>query len=124
MCTCISEETSTSQTISDSETPEYKTMLSCTPDLRLAVRNNLTDICGQLLAKDLISPEHDSELRNEMITEDKRAARLVELLQWKVKQNSDNYHTLVDVLTKEKTSYREVLAKLKQRYDSLSNNES
>lgn len=96
-------------------------MLLCTTKLRLAVRNNLTDLSGQLLANDLISPEHDSELRNEMVTTDKRAARLVELLQWKIKQNVDNYHILIDIFSEENHSYRGVLADLKQTYDSLSN---
>ena len=109
--------------MADSETPEYKALLTCTPKLRLAVRNNLMELSGWLLAKNLISQEHDSELRNEMVTADKRAARLVELIQWKVKQNPDNYRTIISVLAEEEQTYKEVLADIRQRYDSLSNSE-
>ena len=78
-----------------SETPEYRTMLHCTRALRTAVQPHLFILGASLISEDLISTDNDSDLRNTMHSEPGHAARLVEILQLKVKLEPQNYHTFV-----------------------------
>ena len=90
-----------------SKSDEYSTITSCTGDLRLAVQPHLLSLGARLIETNLITPDHESELRNEMHTEAIRAARLVELVQLKVKLNPDNYHTFLSILIDPR--YRDIL---------------
>ena len=58
----------------------------------------LSQVCERLLVEGLISPQHDHELWNRHAKEADRVARLVELLQQKVKQNPQNYLKMISVL--------------------------
>ena len=111
-----SGESSSHQPSQPSETPEYRTMLHCTDDLRTAVQPHLLTLGGTLLSDDLISTDDESELRNEMHIEAKRAARLVELIRLKVKLEPQNYHTFVRILENDRDTYKYILKKLRQKY--------
>ena len=80
------------------DTVEYNTLIKLTSELRLAVRSELISLTGALLASRLISLDNDIELRNTAHSEVERSARLVELVQNKVRQNPHHYHSFVGIL--------------------------
>ena len=91
---------------------EYDTMITLTTDLQLATKSDLTFLSGALLGENLISSRNGSELRNVAHSEEDRAARLVELIQDKVKQNPQHYYTFISVLEKNQDYYSDILKKL------------
>lgn len=92
---------------------EYRTVVKHTTDLRLAVRFDLVALSGELLAVGLISPDNDSELRNTRQSEAERAAKLVEIIQTKIKLNCKHYYTFLNVLrTRHQQQYSDILHKL------------
>ena len=98
-------------------TPEYRTLISLTAELRLAVQSNLVPLSDSLKAEYLISPENASHLRNPMHPEADRAATLVDIIQNKVKQNSQHYHTFVRILESQgRNYYNDILSRLSVVY--------
>ena len=95
---------------------EYRTMIDLTSELRLAVRSQLISLSGSLLASSLISPESDVELRNMAHSEIERSARLVELVQNKVRQNPHHYHSFIGILQGNQDQYRDILQQLEHTY--------
>jgi hypothetical protein len=98
---------------------EYQTMISCTTKLRTAVCHDLVQLSGYLLEKGLISQESDSGLRNRSVEEVDRAARLVDLIQQKVKLDSRNYVQFTSILEEDKHHYSDILRILKEAYSLL-----
>ena len=96
--------------------PEYRTLIDLTSELRLAVSSNLISLGGALLSARLISPESEAELRNTFCSEVERSARLVGLIQNKVRQNSRHYHTFIGILRGNPDQYGDILWKLGQTY--------
>ena len=96
------------------DTVEYNTLIKLTNELRLAVRSELISLTGTLLASRLISLDNDIELRNTAHSEVERSARLVELVQNKVRQNPHHYHTFIGILQGNQDQYRDILQKLEQ----------
>ena len=94
---------------------EYNTLIELTGDLRVAVQSDLTHLSGVLLAKYLISPDDDRYLRNQLHSEADRAAKLIELIQSRVHQNPQHYHTFIRVLQDGGCqAYADILHKLHQ----------
>ena len=104
-------------TMTDNESAEYKTVIVLTDKLRLAVRPELISLTGSLLASRLISLDNDIELRDTAhSSEVERSARLVELVQNKVRQNPRHYHTFIGILQGNEDQYRDILQQLEQIY--------
>ena len=103
---------------------EYSTLIDLTVDLRLAVRPHLVALSGDLLASRLISPDGEADLRNTVLSETERSAKLIELVQNKVKQNSKHYHTFTGILkgTANHFVYDDILQKLEMAYRSYQQN--
>ena len=95
---------------------EYSTLIDLTSELRLAVRPDLISLTGSLLAARLISLDNDIELRNTAHSEVERSARLVELVQNKVRQNPCHYHSFIGILQGNQDQYRDILPRLEQTY--------
>lgn len=102
-----------------SDTPEYLTMIRCTPQLEGAVRNDLTKLCGEISAEGLISFDNASSLRNPHNDAVERAAKLVELVTVRVRSNSSDYFLFVKVLMKRWTDNKNILQELEDTYRSL-----
>ena len=99
----------------EEDSPEYRTIIDLTRELRLAVGSDLISLSGALLSSGLISPDNDAELRNTVRSEPERSARLVELIQKKVLQNPRHYHTFVGILHGHQHQYYlDILQKLEQ----------
>ena len=94
-------------------------MLRCTRALRTAVQPHLFALGASLVSEDLISTDNDSDLRNTMHSEPERAARLVEILQLKVKLESQNYHTFVRILDDDRDIYKDILKTLSEKYQTF-----
>ena len=97
-------------------TPEYQTVVTHVESLRLAVRPNLVSLGGALIARELISPDNESSLRNQMFPVAQRAARFVELVQNKIEQDASNYHRFIEVLERDKIQYETILSRLQETY--------
>ena len=97
-------------------TAEYSTIIDLTSELRLAVRSEFISLTGSLLASRLISPEGEAELRNMFHSKVERSARLVELIQTKVRQNPCHYHSFIGILQGNQDQYGDVLQRLEQVY--------
>lgn len=97
-------------------TAEYSTLVDLTSELRLAVRPELISLTGSLLASRLISPDNDIELRDTAHSGEVRSARLVELVQNKVRQNPRHYHSFTGILQGNENQYRDILQQLEQAY--------
>ena len=74
-------------------------------ELRTAVKGDLTGLSGHLFAEGLISDDNCSELRNRNVEEADRAARLVELVQRRIKLDPQNYFKFIDVLVERDSQY-------------------
>ena len=100
--------------------PEYHTIIRCTPILEDAVRNDLTKLCGEILAVGLISPENASELRDpRSATVTERAAKLVEFVANRVKVNSKDYVLFIQALTRRWVENKNILQELEKVYKKL-----
>ena len=84
-----------------------------------SVSSDLIGLSERLLTERLISPQNVRELMNRDVEEADRAARLVELLQEKVKQNSQNYLTVIGIFGENESGghscLQEILMKSKWR---------
>ena len=98
------------------DSAEYSTLIDLTSELRLALRSELFSLTGSLLAMRLISPEADNELRNTIHSEVERSARLVELVQNKVRQSSRHYHAFIGILQGNQDQYGDILEQLEHTY--------
>jgi hypothetical protein len=97
---------------------EYDTMINLTPDLRLAVKSNLTPLSGDLFAENLISSSSEEEMRNDVHSKEHRAAEVVKLVQDKVKQNPQHYDTFIRVLWRDHDCYSDILQKLHEEFQN------
>ena len=95
---------------------EYRTLIDLTSELRLAVESEFISLSGSLLAKRLISRTCEAELRNTTLSDDVRSARLVELVQSKVRQNIDHYHSFIGILQGNQDQYEDILQKLEKTF--------
>ena len=101
------------------DTPEYKTIIKCTAKLTTAVKNNITALSGHLLSNELITSDNDTDLRNTVLSELDRAAKLVELVRCKVRLSPDNFHKFIKILEEEKQNYEHIIVDLKEMLVSL-----
>ena len=97
---------------------EYRTLIDCTSELRVAVRSTLVSLSGSLLANRLISFDNDIKLRDPVKSELERSARLIELVQDKVRLNTRHYHSFIGILRENQDQYSDILQLLEQTYCS------
>ena len=97
---------------------EYKTLIDHTSELRVAVRSTLVSLSGALLASRLISFDNDIELRDTAHSEVERSAKLIELVQDKVRLNTRHYHSFIGILRGNQDRYSDILQLLEQTYGS------
>ena len=98
------------------DTAEYQTIIKCTPQLKTAVRDNLIELSGHLLANRLITVDQCDELNNEKNQKSERAAKLVTFVVNKVELNSGYYHTFIECLEEDEQNNRSILEHLKETY--------
>ena len=105
--------------MSNYNTPEYRTIIQCTPELTAAVKDDLTSLSGELLAAGLIAEDNAANLRNQFIGKAERAARLVEYVRNRVSLDPGNYHSFIQVLEKRKDDHKNILRILDEKFREL-----
>ena len=88
---------------------EYTTIVEATDQLENIVKNNITPLCGKLLARGLITANQKKALRNANQDVVERAADLVQLVTDKVEQNPQHYYDFIKILAEDKSTYGDVL---------------
>ena len=102
--------------IFSTDTAEYKAIIRSTVELRTAVMNNTTTLSGHLLSKELITSENEMALGQ---SEPERAAKLVRLIQQRVKMNPGNFYTFLSILEKDRQTYGCVITSMKKEHGLL-----
>ena len=103
-----------------SNTAEYRTLQSLTNELSLAVKQDLTGVCGALFADGLITRGICEDLGNALLPKEERAARLIGIIQDKVQEGPHNYQIFISVLEKRGlTQYRDILRTLQDTYKGM-----
>ena len=105
------------------DTPEFCTLLQCTPQLKDAVQDDLESLSGELLAARLISSDNDSNLRNPHVSAANRAADLVAYVRTRVTLNASDYHVFIEVLKRREADHKSILKILAEKYQTLANSE-
>ena len=106
------------------DSAEYRTANVHSLDLRLAVMSDVTSLSAQLVSTGLISPQTFSDIRNQSVSEEVRAAMLVDRVQQSVQQNPLNYHTFIRVLMRHGLRYEAVLHKLQETFQLYMNQQA
>ena len=100
--------------------PEYRTIVKCTPQLTTAFRNDLVQLSNELLAKDLISDTNVSDLENQHNGANYRASKLLELIRNKIQLHpKNNYQDFIDVLMQRLSDHKNILEILDEQYKKL-----
>ena len=104
-----------------SNTAEYRTLQSLTNELSLAVKQDLTGVCGALFSVGLITRGICDELGNALLPgKEERAARLIGIIQDKVREDPHNYQIFINVLEKrDMTHYGDILRNLQGTYKGM-----
>ena len=99
-------------------TKEHLMMTKATVRLTNAVKNELTPLSLELVARELISVDQGVELRNGNVGAADRAATLVALVTNKVEQDRKNFYIFVEILIDNRSEYKEILEDLLPTYNS------
>ena len=102
-----------------SNTPEYRTIIQCTPELTTALKSDLVSLSGELLAVGLIADDNAAALRNQFIDVAHRAAQLVGFVRNRVSLDTANYYSFIQVLKQRQDEHKEILQILYRKYREL-----
>ena len=100
----------------DKRTEEYDAIIKTTAKLTRAVKNELTPLSQELVARELISVDQGVEMRNGNVGAVDRAANLVALVTNKVEQNRKNFYRFVEALIDNRSVYKDILESLEPIY--------
>lgn len=100
-------------------TIEYQTILQCRESLMLAVQYDLAAVSSRMMEKGLITIETSASMNNPMLSISARASTLLDLLQWKVHADVENYKVFVDDILGNSPSNGYITDHLKMKYDKL-----
>ena len=106
------------------DSAEYRTVKVHSLDLQLAVMSDVTSLSAQLLSTGLITPLTFSDIRNQSVSSEVRAAMFVDCVLQSVQQNPLNYHTFVRVLMRHGFRYEAVLQKLLETFQLYMNQQT
>ena len=100
---------------------EFETLVRLTPDLQLAVKDDLPRLGSKLLSIGLIPVDrYNHIILNPYRPQHELAADLVQLVQEKVQQNPQNYHIFITILEEDLTLYGDILERLQKIYNGIS----
>ena len=102
--------------MSNHNSPEYRTIVQCTPDLVTALRNDLVPLSGEFLEAGLITDDNAAALRNQFIINADRAAQLVEFVRDRVLLDPKNYVSFIQVLKQRQDDHKDILEILDKKY--------
>ena len=96
--------------------PEYKTINLCYPELVDAVRHELTQLGEELLASRLITEDN---LKSQFSSQAERAAQLVGSVLNMILLDTSKYHSFIRVLERRRDDHRDILTKLGKTFSEL-----
>ena len=99
-------------------TPEYRTLIRCGPDLSNAVKLDICNLSEDLLSKGLITAANRDSLTNTMIGVGHRASELVSMVRTRVELDAMNFHHFIDTLMMRVDDHRDILRILDEGYKS------
>ena len=99
-------------------TPEHRTLITCTAHLSKAVRADIHTLSGELLGDGLITSENRDWLNNDAVNLSRRASELVSMVATKVELDASNFHLFIKTLMKRVKAHREILEMLDSEYKS------
>lgn len=102
-----------------STTPEFRTLITCTPVLSNAVKPHILSLSHDLLSEGFIAQENYDRLNNEMIDSSHRASQLVSLIRTRVQLNATNFIKFIAILLRNAANHRDLLNTLDEKYQSL-----
>ena len=105
--------------MSNSNSPEYRTIIQCTPDLTTALKNDLVPLSGELLAAGLIADDNAAALTNQFIGVAHRAAQLMGFVRNRVSLDTKNYLSFIQVLQQRQDNHKDILEILDKKYKEL-----
>ena len=100
--------------------PEYRTIVKCTPALELALKDDLDTLSGELLAANLITSDQADKITDPRLDGvEHRASEMVALIMDKVALDTKNYRSFIDVLERRHKDHKEILKILHKKYKEL-----
>ena len=97
------------------DTAQYRMMLKYTPSLEDALADDVrvTWLAMELEKAGLITEDQRKSLEASQVDAGTRSAELVSMVTTKVRYNSENFTTFLDVLKKDEATFGHILAKMK-----------
>ena len=105
--------------MANSNSPEFRTIIQCTPELTTALKNDLVSLSGELLAAGLIADDNAAALNNQFVGAAHRAAELVGFVRNRVMLDTNNYLSFIKVLQLRQDDHKNILEILDKKYREL-----
>ena len=105
--------------MANSNSPEFRTIIQCTPELTTALKNDLVSLSGELLAAGLIADDNAATLNNQFVGAAHRAAELVGFMRNRVMLDTNNYLSFIKVLQLRQDDHKSILEILGIKYREL-----
>lgn len=105
--------------MANSNSPEYRTIIQCTPELTTALKNDLDPLSGELLAAGLIADDNAAALTNQFLGVANRAAQLMGFVRNRVSLDTNNYLSFIEVLQLRQDDHKNILEILGKKYSEL-----
>ena len=99
--------------------PEYPTIIQCTPELTMDLKDDLITLSGELLADGLIADDNAAALNNQHLGARHRAAQLMGFMRNKVSLDNKIYHSFIRVLKHRQDDHKNILEILDRQYKEL-----
>ena len=105
--------------MANGNSPEFRTIIQCTPELTTALKNDLVSLSGELLAAGLIADDNAAALNNQFVGAAHRVAELVGFVRNRVMLDTNNYLSFIKVLQLRQDDHKNILEILGKKYREL-----
>ena len=105
--------------MANSNSPEFRTIIQCTPELTTTLKNDLVSLSGELLAAGLIADDNAAALNNQFVGAAHRVAELVGFVRNRVMLDTNNYLSFIKVLQLRQDNHKNILEILGIKYREL-----
>ncbi len=101
------------------ETPEYKTMVSCIKNLTDTTARGVSGISDGLFARSLMSEEIHRKMMDNYLEDHKKASILIKDVSDQIKLNPDKFLVFVDVLKEDGPWTNDIVSHVLKEYNSI-----
>ena len=103
----------------DHESPEYRTVIACTPELVDSLALDPLSVSDHLFASNLISSDTHHQLIHSTDSSRRKARELLSAVTDSVKANPFNFFSFVDVLQKQGDWSKDIFSILMKKFTSI-----